>query len=147
MNIDYFLAEDSRLWVEDLPEFQLNPINELLSKDLSFEAVAQAWLTASATNTYRFSSTAPIGDKGSFLKNVKKELRAFICGDEKYKTERDGLFGEKSNTRTLIVSGMAVAIAPHVSVASAVIAPVIALLLAGLGKITINAWCATHEVE
>lgn len=147
MNIDHLLAEDSQLWIKDLPEFQRSPIEELLSKGKSFEDVAQAWLTASASNTYRFSTSTPVGNNGTFLKNVKKELRAFICGDEKYKTEREGLFGEKSNARTFIVSGMAVAIAPHVTVAAAVIAPVIALLLAGLGKITVNAWCATNDLE
>jgi hypothetical protein len=46
--------------------------------------------------------------------------------------------------RTYVVSTMAVAIAPHLSVASAVISPPIALVLAAsVGKVALNAWCAT----
>ena len=100
-------------------------------------------ITASAENTYRFSATSPVGDKGAFLENLKAEVRAFLCGDKKYKTEREGLFGKSGLARTYVVSAMAVAIAPHLSVASAVIAPLIALVLASLGKIALNAWCAT----
>jgi len=144
MDLDKMMGEDPNLWISELPEFQRASITQLLGRGASFEEVAQAWLTASASNTFRFSASTQIADKGSFLKNVKRELRAFLCGDKKYKEERDGLFGQSSNARTLVVSCIAVAIAPHISVAAAVIAPVIALLLASLGKITVNAWCATE---
>ena len=64
--------------------------------------------------------------------------------DKKYKKERDGLFGEKGLARTYVVSAMAVAIAPQLSVAAAVIAPLIALVLASVGKVALNAWCASQ---
>lgn len=142
--IDDLLHGEPAEWVQELPEFQRTTIQELLSKGLNFEEVAQAWITASAENTYRFSASAPVGDKGAFLDNLKKEIRGFLCGDKKYKKERDGLFGEKGLARTYVVSSMAVAIAPHLSVASAVIAPLIALVLASIGKIALNAWCASE---
>lgn len=143
-NIDALLAEEPIKWVQELPEYQREAIEKLLSNGASFDEIAQAWLNASAENTYRFSASAPVGDKGTFLENLKREVREFLCGDKKYKKERDGLFGDKGLARTYVVSAMAVAIAPHLSVASAVISPLIALVLASVGKVALNAWCATQ---
>lgn len=143
-NFDALLAEEPIKWVQDLPEYQREAIEKLLSGGASFDEVAQAWLNASAENTYRFSASTPVGDKGTFLDSLKREVRAFLCGDKKYKKERDGLFGDKGLARTYVVSAMAVAIAPHLSVASAVISPLIALVLASVGKVALNAWCATQ---
>lgn len=143
-NIDSLLEDEPIKWVQELPEYQRDAIEKLLSSGASFEEVAQAWISASAENTFRFSATTPVGDKGAFLANLKLEIRGFLCGDKKYKKERDGLFGDKGLARTYVVSTMAVAIAPHLSVASAVISPLIALVLASIGKIALNAWCATE---
>jgi hypothetical protein len=141
--IDTLLQDDPEKWVADLPEFQLATIQKLRAGGASYNDVAQAWITASAENTYRFSASAPVGDKRAFLDNLRTEVRGFLCGDKKYKKERDGLFGETGLARTYVVSTMAVAIAPHLSVASSVIAPLVALVLASLGKITLNAWCSS----
>jgi hypothetical protein len=143
-NIDTLFEDEPIKWIHELPAYQRETIDQLLSNGASFEDVAQAWISASAENTYRFSATAPVGNKGEFLANLKREVRAFLCGDKKYKKERDGLFGEKGLARTYVVSAMAVAIAPHLSVASAVISPLIALILASIGKVALNAWCATE---
>lgn len=143
-NIDALFEDEPIKWIHELPAYQRETIDQLLSKGASFEDVAQSWISASAENTYRFSATAPVGDKSEFLANLKREVRAFLCGDKKYKKERDGLFGEKGLARTYVVSAMAVAIAPHLSVASAVISPLIALVLASIGKVALNAWCATE---
>jgi hypothetical protein len=143
--LDELLNDDPTKWVTELPEYQRAPLEQLLKEGLSFEQLAQNWLSASAANTYRFSAVSPAGKKDAFLDNLRKEIRAFLCGDNKYKKERDRLFGEKGLARTYVVTAMAVAIAPYVNVAAPVIAPVVALLLASLGKITINAWCASQE--
>ena len=139
------LFEDEPIkWVQELPEYQREAIDKLLTNGASFEDIAQAWVNASAENTYRFSASAPVGNKKEFLTNLKREVRAFLCGDKKYKKERDGLLGEKGVARIYVVSAMAVAIAPQISVASAVISPLIALVLASIGKVALNAWCATE---
>ena len=144
-SLDELLSDDPKKWITELPEYQRTPLEQLLNDGQSFEQIAQSWLSASAANTYRFSAVNPAGKKDAFLDNLRKELRAFLCGDNKYKKERDGLFGEKGLARTYVVSAMAVAIAPYLNVAATVIAPVVALLLASIGKITINAWCASQE--
>jgi len=145
VTIDTLLDDDPIKWVQELPEYQRDTIERLLASGSSFDDVAQAWISASAENTYRFSASTPVGNKGAFLENLRKEIRAYLCGDKKYKKERDGLFGENGVARTYVVSAMAVAIAPHLSVASVVISPLIALILASIGKVTLNAWCATQD--
>jgi len=129
--------------VEALPKYQRDPIDQLIQAGQDYSEAAQSWLTASAANTFRFASTPTVGDKRAFLESLRTEVRAFLCGDKKYQTERSGLFGKQGIARTYVISAIAVAVAPHLSVASAVIAPVIALILASIGKITLNAWCAT----
>lgn len=144
-NIDVLLDDEPVKWIQELPSYQREVIETLLANGSSFDEVAQSWISASAEHTYRFSAGATVGNKGAFLENLKKEVRAFLCGDKKYRNEREGLFGEKGIARTYVVSAMAVAIAPHLTVASAVISPLIALVLASIGKVALNAWCATQN--
>lgn len=141
--IESIFESDPDEWVAALPEFQREAIQALRAAGASYDDVALAWVTASAENTHRFSASAPVGEKQAFLNNLKKEVRAFLCGDEKYKTERDGLFGDSGVVRTYVVSAIAVAIAPHLNVAVPIIAPLIALFLASIGKIALNAWCVS----
>lgn len=141
--IDALFTEDTIQWVVGLPAYQREPIIELIGKPNSFENVAQLLVTATAANTYRLGAAANTGDRTTFLASVKVEIRAYLCGDQRYKKERDGLFEEKGITRTFLVTAIAVTIGPHLGVAAPVLAPVVALILASLGKITVNAWCAS----
>lgn len=143
-NIDALLQADPIEWIRALPEYQSKSLVMLLEQGSNFDDVAQTWISASAANTYRFASASNVNDKSKFLESLKQEVRLFLCGDKKYDKERKGLFGEKGLIRTYVVSSMAVAIAPHLSVAAAAISPLIALVLASMGKVTLNAWCATQ---
>jgi hypothetical protein len=143
--IDSLLQDDPDKWVADLPEFQRAAIQELRMGGASYEEVAQVWITAATENTYRFSTSAPVGDKRAFLDSLRTEVRGFLCGDKKYKKERADLFGKKGIARPCVVRAMAVVIGAQLSVAAAVIAPLIALILASIGKIVLNAWCNSQN--
>jgi hypothetical protein len=138
--INKMLSEDPRKWIEALPKYQKTNFVQLLDEGLSYDEVAERWCTATAANTFRLGA-APGPGKSNFLEQVKIEIRACLCGDARYAKERESLFGEKSATRTFVVGGLAVAIAPHLGVAAPVLAPMITLVLASIGGITINAWC------
>jgi hypothetical protein len=73
--IDSLLADDPAEWITAPPEYQRNSIQQLLASGLSYESVAQNWLSASAANTYQFSSSRPIGPENAFLDNLRKEVR------------------------------------------------------------------------
>ena len=143
--IDDLLAEDPGKWVTQLPAYQKESIAELLNAGKTYDDVALLWLTATAQNTFRFSASQADGNRSTFLASVKAEVRAYLCGDAKYKKERDGLFGKKGMTRTYVVGAMAVSIAPYIGMAAPVLAPIVALVLASIGKIAINAWCSMDE--
>lgn len=145
MTIDDFLADDPAQWVTQLPAYQSESIAELLNADKTYDDIALLWLTATAQNTFGFSASQPVGNRTTFLASVKAEVRAYLCGDPKYKKERDGLFGEKGVTRTYVVGAMAVSIAPYIGMAAPVLAPIVALVLASIGKIAVNAWCSMDD--
>lgn len=143
--IDDLLSDDPAMWISELPTYQSEAIAELLKTGKTYNDIALIWLTATAQNTFVFGASKPIGDRSTFLASVKTEIRGYLCGDSKYKKERDGLFSEKGVTRTYVVSAIAVIIAPHIGMAAPVLAPMVALVLASVGKITINAWCNMSE--
>jgi hypothetical protein len=145
--LNTLLAESPRRWIEVLPEYQRRSIDQLLDHKITYDEVAQRWLTATAANTFRFGSVAPTGDRNAFFNSAKKEIRGYICGDKKYAKEREGLFGEKAPARLFIINAISVSIAPHLGVAVAYLFPIVALVLASLGSITINAYCSGPEAE
>lgn len=143
--VDDLLADDPAQWVTELPAYQSESIAELLNAGKTYDDIALLWLTATAQNTFGFGASQPVGNRSTFLASVKAEIRVYLCGDAKYKKERDGLFGEKGMTRTYVVGAMAVTIAPHIGMAAPVLAPIVALVLASIGKIAVNAWCSMDE--
>lgn len=78
--IDTLLQDDPDKWVGELPEFQRSAIQELRSAGSSYEDIAQAWITASAENTYRFSASAPVGDKGHSWITCARRSALFFAG-------------------------------------------------------------------
>lgn len=145
MTLDSLFQADAEEWIKALPAYQRDTLLELLKRGTPAEAIADNWISATAENTYGFGTERRAGDKSAFRSNVMLELEAFLCGDPKYDKERAGLFGEKSATRTYVISAVAVAIAPSLGVTAAFLAPIVALMLASLGKISVNAWCATRK--
>jgi len=134
--------EKSSTWLEALPKFQKEIIDQLFSQGKSPEEVASAWLTATSGDTYPFGV-----EKGQslFLEKILKELEAFLCGDPKYMDDRSKLSKLPKEAHAYFVGIISTAIAPVVGSSGAVLAPAIAILLFGMGKITLNAWCSMRK--
>lgn len=135
-------ATEPSAWIEALPEFQKASIVRLKSQGNSYETIASIWATAVIPTTAPFSANATDGDTG-YLSKLKDEFRAFLCGSKKYDKDRKEIAAGQKTVHAFVVSTMSVAIAPHVGSAAPVIAPIIAIMLATLGKISLNAWCET----
>jgi|ERR1043166_2760690 hypothetical protein len=146
-SIEPFLDGNTDAWIATLPEYQRDPLGVLIKQGLSPDQVVDNWISASAENTFRFGTLTRAGDKSVFRDKFMLELEGFLCGDAKYEKERSGLFGEKSAARTYVISAIAVAIAPHLGVTAAFLAPIVALSLASFGKITLSAWCETRKAK
>lgn len=143
--VDNYFTEDPREWIDNLPSYQKDSIEELLRQGKSFEEISGIWISATTDNTYPFGASSTKIDKGKFLNNLVLEVEEYICGGKKYDNERKKLFGEQGVARMYIVSAIAVAVAPNLGVSATFLAPVVALTLASFGKITINAWCAARK--
>ena len=130
-------------WLDVLPDFQSKSIRAMLASGTSYDDIAKIWMAAGASNTAPFSSGAPLQPDTGFFERLRVEVRAFLCGNQKYQSDRDGLLNAGQGTRTAIVSAISAAIAPHLGVNASVITPIIVLSLAAIGKVTLNAWCST----
>lgn len=143
--LDSYLTEDPAQWLEGIPNYQRRIVDTLLAQGKAYDAAAESWLSASLENTFPFGGDTQNRGKGVFLEKLIDEIESYLCGGNKYKAEREKLFGEKSIIRTYVVSSIAVAVAPSLGVSATFLAPAVALVLASLGKITINAWCTTRR--
>ena len=135
---------DPAEWLKALQPYQRSSVDELLQQGKSYEEIADIWLAARPGDTFSFGTTVP-GQRGAFREKLTLEVEAFLCGDERYATERSKLFGTEGVARTYVVSAIAVAVAPLLGVSATFLAPVVGLILASIGKITLNAWCAARK--
>lgn len=137
-NLNSLIKDNTNSWVDALPAYQKNRINQLLEKGYSTTEVAEIWLSASPKNI------APFGtEKGHniFLEKIKDEFEGLLCGDSKYDDYRSKLLGEVSLSKGYVIGLISSAISPAVGASGTFIAPIVALLLVGMGKLTVNAWC------
>lgn len=133
---------ESSTWLEVLPKFQKEIIDQLFSQGKTPEEAASAWLSAGPRDTYPFGVEKGIS---LFLEKVLSELEAFLCGDPKYKEDRSKLSKLPKESHAYFVGVISSAVAPVVGSSGAVLAPAIAILLFNMGKITLNAWCSMRK--
>lgn len=132
-------SENGGGWIESLPAYQRAVIDELLASGLTEEGAAETWLSRTGPdNNFGFGAGAT---SANYLASVKSEFRKLVCGDQTYEALRKEAEKIWNGTKYSIVSAIAIGIAAQIGVAVAVIIPVVALLLAAVGKVGLNAWC------
>ncbi|CAI8814216.1 Oxidoreductase [Pseudomonas sp. IT-P74] len=125
-----------------LKPYQKNTIEQLIEK-YGEEGAAQQWLAASGVSgTEKFGGERL--DSRPFWDSLSYEFQLFICGDKKYKSDREKLMEYGKPTAALAVTFISGLIAGTLGIAAAAITPVISILLAIVSKMTANAWCATR---
>lgn len=140
--IDLIETTEPDQWISTLQNFQKDSIKQLSAQGNTYDAIAELWITATIPATAPFSAEGGPNVNSTYFEKLKEEFRAFICGHKKYEKEREEISTGQKSVHTYVVSTMSVAIAPHVGSVAVVIVPVLVLMLASLGKISINAWCA-----
>jgi len=141
--MDFLETSEPDSWIAALPSYQRNTIVEMRARGESYDDIALTWIAAGASNTAPFSTGGPPQPDPGFLEKLRVEVRAYLCGDKKYDRDRKQLIAGGKEIHAFVISGMSFGIAPFVGAASIVIAPLIALILAAIGKVSLNAWCAT----
>jgi hypothetical protein len=129
-------------WIDTLPAYQRDSVRQMRAKGVPYEQIAATWIAASTSTTAPFSSgNVPPPDLG-FIEKLQAEVRAFLCGDKRYDADRKKLLASGGQLQMVVVSAMSAAIAPTVGSVAVVVLPLIALILATLGKFSLNAYCA-----
>ena len=138
-------SPDADLWWQELPAFQRTSINEMISSGLSYEEVAETWLstTGAITNAPFGGVTAGPG----LFENIRNEINKLVCGHESYDDLRKQSAETWEKYKPGVLMGVAGAIGAALGVAAVVIVPVVALLLAAVVKVGVNAWCQTKNLN
>lgn len=126
--------------LDTLKTYQRETMGALI-KENGEEEAAKIWLAANGPSSTQQFGGDP-ADPKPFWDRFYDEFRKFICGDKKYKKERDELLSKSAPTAILLVSTISSLIATTLGLAAALVTPVVAVLLHTVGKIGITAWCA-----
>ncbi|WP_163938652.1 hypothetical protein [Paraferrimonas sp. SM1919] len=127
-------------WTDTLKTYQKDSINTLIAKNGEEEA-AKLWLGANGVAT-----TKQFGGSGSsepFWDRFVSEFRNFICGHEKYESERQQLSSQAPIANAMFVGVISGAIGSTLGFAASLLAPAVAILLFLVGKVGVNAYCKT----
>ena len=125
-------------WTDTLKTYQKTSINTLISENEEEEA-AKLWLSANGVAT-----TKQFGGSGSsepFWDRFASEFKDFICGHEKYTSERSQLSSQAPVANAMFVGVISGAIGSTLGFAASLLAPAVAILLFLVGRVGVNAYC------
>lgn len=129
-------------WLEVLKPYQRDIIRDLVEKH-GAEIAIEKWLLASGpTEIVNFGGE---GNTKPFLDRFKEEMNKFICGHNDYKKEIKEYKVSGEKIKTIMVSGISATIGVKIGIASAIIAPIVALTLFTVGKIGVIAYCSGYK--
>ncbi|VUS54293.1 hypothetical protein [Klebsiella pasteurii] len=133
-------------WLSTLKPYQSSSINTLLEKN-NEDSVVDIWLSSN-----RVVSRSPFGgsrlddlEVKVFISNFKKEFKDFICGGQKYESDRERISSFKGDAKTYIVSIISSALATVLGSSAALLTPVIVVMLIVVSNMGRNAWCALEH--
>ncbi|WP_286751528.1 hypothetical protein [Pseudomonas sp. UBA2522] len=126
--------------LDSLRPYQKALVSELLANHDEVTA-AKIWLSSTGPLDLRRFGGAQDSGGEAFYTRFQAEFRAFICGGEKYKGERESLVNIAKPAANYVVTAISAAIAVKLGIASGLIFPAVALLLKVVGKLGLNAWC------
>ena len=142
INIENIFNGNPDEWLECLPKYQRDIINKIYSQTENYDEIIEFWLSPSIT------SNVPFGTRKKeilSIKKIKKEIKLFIIGDEKYKSDRDRILDYSEITKIYFIYQISNILSPILGTASPYLTPVIAIIFITIGKIGINAWIKTQE--
>lgn len=136
-------SADAIQWLQELADYQRTAADELIGSGLSYEQAAEAWLSNIGPGT-----TAPFGAGTAgpgLFDNVKNEINKLVCGDDSYADLRKQTAETWEKYKPGVLMVVSAAIGAALGVAAVVLVPAVALLLAAVAAIGVNAWCASRK--
>lgn len=145
MTIEDFTQLEPRELIGSLDNYQQEIVLALLkATNNNYLEAADKWLSASPSNTAKFGGDS--SHSTIYREKVVEEIEKFLCGNEpSYVEEREKLKEQSDKSQKYIIGVLSTAIGSQLGVAGVFIAPVIVLIIIGMGKICINAWCEMRK--
>jgi hypothetical protein len=141
MNAQSVIVGSPQDWVAALPVYQQELLQPLI-RDGDYASAAATWLNSSGP-----SDNAPYGGlrAGANLFYVKllEQIHTLLCTSNGYTQERTELLQQAQAGRSVLITFLAGAVAPHVGASPALLAPAIALTLALVNNAGSDMICAT----
>ncbi len=137
------LVGEERDWLNALPPYQRDVLEQLRSAGVPFEELGRTWIEASgAANTAPFGVTA---GARMFYDRFLDELHDLLCSEDKYAAERDGILQGFKGGQATAVAAVTAAIAEPLAAAPPFLAPAVAVTVCLVGKAGLGAWCDLQE--
>ncbi|MBE7640976.1 hypothetical protein GUB10_11590 [Salegentibacter sp. BLCTC] len=128
-------------WLSELKNYQKTSIESLISNYGEDEAIVK-WLSAEGPNdTVPFGGNNKKLDSEPFLNKFKDEFKKFICDHPDYSEERKKLKSQSNITNAIFISVISAALGATLGFAATLLAPAVAIMLAIVGRIGVNAYC------
>lgn len=135
-----FIFSDNEL-IGLLKPFQKEVLLPLINS-VGEEEAAKIWLAPKTVEMRNFGGTS--SDPSPYFDRIISEIRKFICGDEKYKSEREKLTSGINKSASTTVTAISLAVGDFLGIASALLTPIVIMILKMIGKIGVNAWCSVE---
>jgi len=125
-------------------------MNALLDGGADEALIAEQWMSFDMLNSTAGFATAPWKSFDKFWTSLRAELYKLFCVEKEYVEERKALLDGVKGGQATFVATVATVLSPHLSVATPVLAPAIALVfivLARAGRDTMCQQLAPHANE
>lgn len=143
--LNVLFESDTEQLIEVMPPYQRKLVTQLLEQGKDYIITADILLSVKPSNTVGFGGEP--SKPNLYRERLMDELEKFICGDKKYKQEREQITASTNKSREYIVGVISGALGTTLGTAGTVILPIVVLLIINLGKISVNAWCQHRQVE
>lgn len=131
-------------WLSELKQYQRNGI-ETLIENFGEEQAAEKWITSNGpTNNVPFGGEV-VRDTKPFFERFKAEFGKFICGHPDYEEYRKKLGTESPIIKSTYIAVISAALGATLGFTATLLAPAVAILLASVGKMGLNAYCQGIE--
>jgi hypothetical protein len=136
------LDEASIDWLECLPPTPKRVLGQLIAAGSTPEEAIELWLGAGRGGIVVQMGGVGTVNKQSYSAQFLAEVRLLICtNDPKYKSLRDQMPKINKGSLAGATALVSTALAPHLGVATALVAPAVVLAFMAISKMTIEVWC------
>ncbi|MER8433263.1 hypothetical protein [Mesorhizobium caraganae] len=139
---DFAEIDSDPSWISSLKPYQAAPILDMESQGAGLEEIAVRLLSKTGSE-----NTAPFGAGGApknYYESLKNEFKEFMCGGSRYEPLRKDISKKWDKGKLHVMTLIAGAIGSYLGLGSAIILPIIAILLTIVSKVGKNAWCEAY---